>query len=135
MTLAGLVVARDRSVLRPPGSLAVRVPCLARPAPGLLEGRRPLALDETLAARMRLAVRGRAPVPGWHPALAMAPAAASVPPTLRNSRRSIPGASGRVLVSFGFIVIPLRLGLDEKKKEQEKEEALGHPANVLGGEK
>ena len=44
---------------------------------------------------------------GWQPALASAPAAASVPLSLRNSRRSIPGGSGCAPVSFGFIVIPL----------------------------
>ena len=46
---------------------------------------------------------------GWHPALARAPAAATAPLTRRNSRRSIPVASGRALVSFGFIVISPRL--------------------------
>ena len=43
-------------------------------------------------------------------ALASAPAAASVPLNRRNSRRSIPGVSGRALVSFGFIVISLTGG-------------------------
>ena len=46
----------------------------------------------------------------WQPALIRAPPAASAPLTRRNSRRSRPGASGRVLVSFGFIVISLTGG-------------------------